>query len=206
MTLTDLAAGSGRPKTDLAVGVERRRERVLALSRSLHAHPEVAFGETASSAAITELLERGGFDVERGTGGLPTASTATAGSGEPTVALCVEYDALPEVGHACGHNLIPERAVVDFECRAFTLPEYEAPPARVRRCFKGAALATGADAPIHAHGFTALADTPEAYRVMCEAALAPAWTVADTATDPPQRKRFATTSYRRNPTQETAAT
>ncbi|WP_262698076.1 MULTISPECIES: hypothetical protein [Streptomyces] len=155
MTLTDLAAGSGRLKTDLAVGVERWRERVLALSRSLHAHPEVAFGETASSAAITELLAQGGFDVERGTG---------------------------------------------------RLAEYEALPARVRRCFEGAALATRADAPIHSHGFTALADSPEAYRVMFEEALAPAWTIADTATDPPQRKRFATTPHRRNPTQEAAAT
>lgn len=106
MALTDLATGSGRLKTDLAVGVERWRERVLALSRSLHVHPEVAFEETASSATITELLAQGGFDVERGTGGLPTAFTATAGSGELTVALCVEYDALPEVVHACGHNLI----------------------------------------------------------------------------------------------------
>ena len=44
--------------------------------------------------------------MERGTGGLPTAFTASAGSGDLTVALCVEYDALPDIGHACGHNLI----------------------------------------------------------------------------------------------------
>ena len=49
--------------------------------------------------------------MERGTGGLPTAFTASAGSGDLTVALCVEYDALPDIGHACGHNLIAGASV-----------------------------------------------------------------------------------------------
>ena len=285
MTTKNPADFGSRLKSGASTGVSDWQDRVLALARALHAHPETAFQETESAAAITELLAEGGFTVERGTGGLPTAFTATAGSGELTVALCVEYDALPEVGHACGHNLIagasvaaalalaphvdelgitlkaigtpaeehgggkallleagafdgvglalmvhpvqdglsynpagstaqavgryravfrgraahaaaaphlgvnaadaatlsqvavgllrqqlpgdqrvalfvseggvatniiPERAVVDFECRAFTLPEYEALLERVRRCFEGAALATGAELTIEA--------------------------------------------------------
>jgi amidohydrolase len=248
------------------------------MARDIHSNPEVAFEEVRASGAAAALLAEGGFAIERGIGGLPTAFTASAGNGELTVALCVEYDALPNIGHACGHNLIagasvaaalalrpyvdelgitlkaigtpaeesgggkalllergafdgvglalmvhpvqdgvthnpaatsaqamgryratfigkaahaaaaphlginaadaavlsqvavgllrqqipgdhrvalhvteagdatniiPERAVVEFECRAFTLTEYEALLHRVRRCFEGAALATG---------------------------------------------------------------
>ncbi|MEU9763891.1 amidohydrolase [Streptomyces sp. NPDC047985] len=285
MTTKNPAGSASRLKADTSTGVSHWQDRVLELARALHARPEIAFQETESAAAITELLTEGGFTVERGTGGLPTAFTATAGSGELTVALCVEYDALPEVGHACGHNLIagasvaaalalapyvdelgitlkaigtpaeehgggkallleagafdgvglalmvhpvqdgvgynpagstaqavgryravfrgraahaaaaphqgvnaadaatlsqvavgllrqqlpgdqrvalfvseggvatniiPERTVVDFECRAFTLPEYEALLERVRRCFEGAALATGTELTVEA--------------------------------------------------------
>ncbi|GGV89062.1 amidohydrolase [Streptomyces gelaticus] len=285
MTTKNPAGSGSRLKSDTSTGVSDWQDRVLELARALHARPEIAFQETESAAAISELLTEGGFTIERGTGGLPTAFTATAGSGELTVALCVEYDALPEVGHACGHNLIagasvaaalalapyvdelgitlkaigtpaeehgggkallleagafdgvglalmvhpvqdgvgynpagstaqavgryravfrgraahaaaaphqgvnaadaatlsqvavgllrqqlpgdqrvalfvseggvatniiPERAVVDFECRAFTLPEYEALLERVRRCFEGAALATGAELTVEA--------------------------------------------------------
>ncbi len=271
--------------TELADGVGHWRDKVHALARTIHASPELSFEETRASAAIVELLREGGFSVETGTSGLPTAFTGTVGSGELVVALCVEYDALPEIGHACGHNLIagasvaaalalapladrlgitlkaigtpaeehgggkalmleagafdgvglalmvhpvqdgvtynpagtsaqavgryratftgkashaaaaphlgvnaadaavlsqvavgllrqqipadhrvamyvaeaghatniiPEHAVVEFECRAFTLPEYEALLLRVRNCFEGAALATGTGLAIEA--------------------------------------------------------
>jgi amidohydrolase len=369
------------------------------MAQQIHALKEVSFEEVHSAAAAADLLAEGGFEVERGTGGLPTAFTATAGSGDLTVALCVEYDALPDIGHACGHNLIagasvaaalalrphvddlgitlktigtpaeehgggkalllergafdgvslalmvhpvqdgvtynpagtsaqavgryravftgkaahaaaaphrgvnaadaavlsqvavgllrqqipgdhriamyvaegghvtniiPERTVVEFECRAFTLKEYEALLERVRRCFEGAALATGAtlafedteplyepliqddalaahwteamdvfgkdtspsagisggstdmgnisqvipslhpwlsipgaDVPIHSHAFAALADSPEAYAVMFEAATALAWTIAAAATTPTERARLSKAAYRR---------
>ena len=386
-------------RTALAEGVSRWKPRVLAMAQQIHALKEVSFEEVHSAGAAADLLAEGGFEVERGTGGLPTAFTASAGSGELTVALCVEYDALPDIGHACGHNLIagasvaaalalrpfvdelgitlkaigtpaeehgggkalllergafdgvslalmvhpvqdgvtynpagtsaqavgryratftgkaahaaaaphqgvnaadaavlsqvavgllrqqipgdhriamyvaeaghvtniiPERAVVEFECRAFTLKEYEALLERVRRCFEGAALATGAtlaiedteplyepliqddalaahwteamdvfgkdtspsagisggstdmgnisqvipslhpwlsipgaDVPIHSHDFAALADSPEAYAVMFEAATALAWTVAAAATTPTERARLIKAAYRR---------
>ncbi len=90
----------------LAQGVEEHREQVLALARALHAHPETAFEEHRSAEAITEVLAGHGFAVERGVGQLPTAFTATVGSGDLTVGICVEYDALPGIGHACGHHLI----------------------------------------------------------------------------------------------------
>jgi amidohydrolase len=399
MELTDSSPALAALRTALAAGVENWKPRVQAMAREIHAAKEVSFEEVRSAEAAAALLAEGGFEVERGTGGLPTAFTASAGSGELTVALCVEYDALPDIGHACGHNLIagasvaaalalqphvdqlgitlkaigtpaeehgggkvlmleqgafdgvglalmvhpvqdgltynpagtsaqavgrykatftgkaahaaaaphlgvnaadaavlsqvaigllrqqipsdhriacfveeaghvtniiPERAVVQFECRAFTLPEYDALHQRVRRCFEGAAMATGttlaieeaeplyepllqddalaahwtdamevfgkdtsrssglsggstdmgnisqvipslhpwlsipgADVPIHSHAFAALADSPEAYGVMFEAATALAWTVAAAASTPAQRERFIKAAYRR---------
>lgn len=397
MSPTRTTPASAALHAELASGVELWREKVHALARDIHASPELSFEEVRASTAIAALLREGGFEIETGTSGLPTAFTATMGSGELTVALCIEYDALPGIGHACGHNLIagasvaaalalgpladslgitlkaigtpaeehgggkaimldagafdgvglalmvhpvqdgitynpagtsaqavgryratftgkaahaaaaphlgvnaadaavlsqvavgllrqqipgdhriamyvaeaghvtniiPEKAVVEFECRAFTLHEYESLLVRVRRCFEGAALATGteltiesteplyepltqdddlaahwtaamdffgkdtspaaglgggstdmgnisqvipslhpwlsipgADVPIHSHAFAALADTPEAYTVMFEAATALAWTTADAATNPPQRQRFIEAAY-----------
>ncbi|MDF2050935.1 amidohydrolase [Arthrobacter sp. Cr_A7] len=399
MELTDTTTATGAFRAALADAVERWRPRVQAVAKEIHALKEISFEEVRSAEALAVLLEEGGFEVERGTAGLPTAFSAGAGTGDLTVALCVEYDALPEIGHACGHNLIagasvaaalalrpfvdelgitlkaigtpaeehgggkalmlergafdgvglalmvhpvqdgitynpagtsaqavgryqatftgkaahaaaaphqginaadaavlsqvaigllrqqipadhriacfvaeaghvtniiPEKAVVQFECRAFTLPEYEALHQRVRNCFEGAALATGttlvieeaeplyepllqddilaahwtdamnafgkdtsrssglsggstdmgnisqvipslhpwlsipgANVPIHSHAFAALADSPEAYGVMFQAATALAWTVAGAATTPTERERFTQAAYRR---------
>lgn len=399
MELTDTTAGMATLRAALSNGVENWKPRVQAMAHEIHTNKELSFEEVRSAEAAAALLAEGGFDVERGTGGLPTAFTASAGSGELVVALCVEYDALPDIGHACGHNLIagasvaaalalrpyvdelgitlkaigtpaeehgggkvlllergafdgvglalmvhpvqdgvtynpagtsaqavgryraeftgkashaaaaphlgvnaadaavlsqvavgllrqqipgdhrvalyvaeaghvtniiPERAVVEFECRAFTMGEYEALLERVRRCFEGAALATGttltiessepvyepllqdtalaahwteamevfgkdtspssgitggstdmgnisqvipslhpwlsipgADVAIHSHGFAALADSPEAYGVMFEAAIALAWTIAAAAAIPTERARFTKAAYRR---------
>ncbi|MEV4919557.1 M20 family metallopeptidase [Streptomyces tirandamycinicus] len=91
--------------------VERRRSTLLALSHSLHAEPETAFDEHRSAAKIADLLEGEGFAVERGTGGLATALTATWGDGELVAGVLAEYDALPGIGHACGHNVIAAASV-----------------------------------------------------------------------------------------------
>ncbi|MFC8867401.1 amidohydrolase [Streptomyces sp. NPDC057148] len=72
----------------------------------LHADPEYAFAEHQAAALLSGELERAGFAVERGVAGLPTAFAARSGRGRPAVALPLEYDALPGLGHACGHNLI----------------------------------------------------------------------------------------------------
>ena len=111
MKLTEIAGTVSGQKADLVQKLIQWQESVLSLSRDLHAHPELSFKEDRSASTISELLEKGGFAVERGTAQLPTAFTATAGSGELVVAFCVEYDALPGVGHACGHNLIAGASV-----------------------------------------------------------------------------------------------
>ena len=379
-------------RSDVARHVADKAQQVLALSKKIHADPEVSFNEHRASAAITTLLEGSGFTVSRGVAELPTAFTATAGTGRLVVGICVEYDSLPNLGHACGHNIIagasvaaalglrpvvdelgitlkvigtpaeehgggkavllergvfddvaiammihpvqdgisynpagttaqavgrfratfrgkashaataphlgvnaadaavvaqvavgllrqqipgdhrvamyiteagyatniiPDTAVVEFECRAFTLPEYDALLGRIRRCFEAGALATGAsleivateplyepliqddvlsahwseamaffghnverssgisggstdmgnisqvipsihpwvsvpgaDVAIHSHDFAAVADTPNAYRVMFESAIAMGWTVTGITADESQVQQF----------------
>ncbi len=82
------------------------RPRLIEISHTVHANPEILFEEHKAAALLTGELEREGFTVERGVAGLETAFVATYGSGKPRVAFLAEYDALPGIGHACGHNLI----------------------------------------------------------------------------------------------------
>jgi len=91
--------------------VERERDRLLGVSHALHADPEPAWQEHRSAALLADVLHGYGMTVERGAGGLETAFVARAGSGSRTVALVAEYDALPGLGHACGHNIIAAAAV-----------------------------------------------------------------------------------------------
>jgi amidohydrolase len=81
------------------------------LSHTIHAHPETAFEEERAASWVGQSLASGGFDVDAGVCDLPTALIATAGSGPMVIAVCAEYDALPEIGHACGHNVIAASAV-----------------------------------------------------------------------------------------------
>ena len=80
----------------------------LELSHRVHANPEIAFQERQAAAWSAELLGRNGFDVTAPAGGLETAFVArrTGGRPGPVIAFAGEYDALPEVGHGCGHNLM----------------------------------------------------------------------------------------------------
>ncbi len=84
---------------------------LIALSHAIHAEPELAFGEKRSVAKALAPLRARGFTIETPVADLPTAFTASYGSGELVVGLCAEYDALPEIGHACGHNIIAAAAV-----------------------------------------------------------------------------------------------
>jgi amidohydrolase len=93
-------------KQRACAAIDARAEELRAMSLRIHAHPEVAFQEERASAWLCELLEGAGFDVTRGVAELPTAFRAVAGSGSPVVAVLAEYDALPGVGHGCGHNII----------------------------------------------------------------------------------------------------
>ena len=79
---------------------------LIELARDLHSHPEVMFAEHRSVRALAALLEEHDIDAEVDVYGLPTALRAQIGAGRPTVAILAEYDALPGLGHACGHNVI----------------------------------------------------------------------------------------------------
>ena len=81
------------------------------LSQRIWHHPELAFEEEQASTWAAETLTDGGFTVRRGICDLPTAFVAEAGSGPLTVGICAELDALPGIGHACGHNLIAAAGV-----------------------------------------------------------------------------------------------
>lgn len=81
------------------------------LSRWMYEHPEIAFQEHDSSARLAAFLDHQGFSVTQPAYGLDTSFEAKIGSGGPNVVLCAEYDALPRVGHACGHNIIAAAAL-----------------------------------------------------------------------------------------------
>jgi amidohydrolase len=86
--------------------VDRLTPELLATSRFLHANPELAYEEHKAAERLTAIAAQHGFAVTRGVASLPTAFTAHAGTGSPRIAFLAEYDALPGLGHACGHNLI----------------------------------------------------------------------------------------------------
>nr|WP_296770785.1 M20 family metallopeptidase [Rhodococcus sp. (in: high G+C Gram-positive bacteria)] len=88
--------------------VERQ---LVDLSHRIHAHPELGFEEYQASSWVAEILGDAGFHVQHGCYGLPTAVRATIGSGPVHVGICAEYDALPDIGHACGHNIIAAAGV-----------------------------------------------------------------------------------------------
>ncbi len=86
--------------------IEASRDDLISLSHFIHANPEMGYEEFKSAEAVAAACERTGFSVERGIASLPTAFRAVAGHGDLHVVICAEYDALPDVGHACGHNII----------------------------------------------------------------------------------------------------
>lgn len=105
MTITDTALDA--MKNQVCHIIDNTAQRLIALSHALHARPELAFAEHYAHEVLTELLSTTGIDVVRGAHGLPTAFRADVGNGDgPIVAICCEYDALPDIGHACGHNII----------------------------------------------------------------------------------------------------
>jgi len=98
-------------KQAVVAEVDARQQQLIRLSLKIHQNPELGFQETKASRWLTSYLERNGFKVEKGICQLATAFRGEYGSGKPRVALLAEYDALPKVGHACGHNIIAASAV-----------------------------------------------------------------------------------------------
>lgn len=108
-------AGADRSVTARVVGgVDEHADELVTLSHDIHAHPELNFEERYSAAAVAGLVSSRGYDVDVGCWGLDTAVRATVGDGSPHIAILAEYDALPGIGHGCGHNVICSSAVGAF--------------------------------------------------------------------------------------------
>lgn len=99
------------PHDSVSGALSRARDSLVGLSHALHADPEVAWEEERASRRLCGVLDGLGYDVTSGVADLPTAFAATTGSGPLHVGICAEYDALPGLGHACGHNMIAAMAV-----------------------------------------------------------------------------------------------
>jgi amidohydrolase len=102
---------TARRKQRLCEAVDAMRDELLRISRAIHANPELAFEEHAAQALLVDAIRKAGLAVEAGAYGLETAFAAEFGAEGPCVAVLAEYDALPEIGHGCGHNLIAAAGV-----------------------------------------------------------------------------------------------
>ena len=143
--------------------IDAASESLRALSMDIHSHPEENYEEEHAHAALTSFLSDAGFDVTRSAYGMETAFEATRGSGGPTIAVICEYDALPGIGHACGHNLIAisgaaaglavanalEREGVDGTVRVLGSPAEEGGGGKIRLIDEGAFEDVGAAMMIH---------------------------------------------------------
>ena len=98
-------------KTSIIGEIDSRGHELGKLSLKIHANPELGFQEVKAAAWLTRYLEENGFSMERGICELPTAFRGSYGAGKPVIAILAEYDALPDFGHACGHNIIATCAV-----------------------------------------------------------------------------------------------
>jgi amidohydrolase len=101
----------GKLKNAIAADINARSPQLGELSQKIHDNPELAMEERRASAWLAEYLKVNGFTVKTGICGLPTAFRGKYGKGKPVIAFLAEYDALPKIGHACGHNLIATSAV-----------------------------------------------------------------------------------------------
>lgn len=100
-----------RIKKELVAFVDARRDDFIRVSENLFSNPETGLNEVRSAALLADFLEMEGFRVVRGVAGLPTAFRADFGGGGPTIGIIAEMDALPGLGHACGHNVIAAAAL-----------------------------------------------------------------------------------------------
>jgi metal-dependent amidase/aminoacylase/carboxypeptidase family protein len=104
--------------------IQEIRDDIVKLSLDLHRHPELSLQEYYASERLTDWLVQEGFEVERGVADLPTAFVARRGTkARPAVAFLLEYDALPDIGHACGHNLIASGGLAAATALRRALPD-----------------------------------------------------------------------------------
>lgn len=100
-------------KSQAAAAIDAAADRLWSASLQIHAHPELGYAETRTAKVLTDLLWDAGMVVELGIGGMPTAFRAyiPGQKSRPAIAILAEMDALPDIGHGCGHNLIGVAAV-----------------------------------------------------------------------------------------------
>jgi len=100
-------------KLQVADRVAARLDDLWRIASTLYENPETSFNEFESAKLLTNFLQKEGFEIEYGTGGIETAFQASRNGNDatPVIAFLAEYDALPEIGHACGHNLIAAAAL-----------------------------------------------------------------------------------------------
>jgi amidohydrolase len=144
--------------------VDAAADTILKVSHQIHDHPELGYEEVFASGLLAQTLEAYGFEVERGYAGIPTAFCARKGKRKgPRVAFLAEYDALPEIGHACGHNMIASSALgagiglgavveqTDGEVWVIGTPAEETDGAKVVMVERGAFQTVDAALMVHAH-------------------------------------------------------
>ncbi len=100
-----------RLKASVIEEIDARCHQLSELSLKIHSNPEPGFQEVKAVMWLTQYLKENGFSIEQGICELPTAFRGSYGQGKPAIAILAEYDALPNLGHACGHNLIAACAV-----------------------------------------------------------------------------------------------
>jgi len=100
-----------RLKASVIAEIDSRCHQLSELSLKIHSNPEPGFHEVKAAGWLTHYLKENGFSIEPGICELPTAFRGSYGQGKPAIAILAEYDALPNLGHACGHNLIATCAV-----------------------------------------------------------------------------------------------
>ncbi|KAA9157330.1 M20 family metallopeptidase [Amycolatopsis acidicola] len=99
------------PRARIIEIIDERAPQLIELSHAIHANPELSYEERDAARLVARAAEAAGFATEVGAYGVKTAVEAVAGEGDLTVVVCAEYDALPDIGHACGHNMIAATGV-----------------------------------------------------------------------------------------------
>lgn len=107
-------------KARASIGAETKRlqAQLERVSLDIHSHPELCYEEVFAHDTICDFLETNGFKVKRSAYGISTSFEAEIGAGGELVIYCAEYDALPGIGHACGHNLIALSSITAFVAAA----------------------------------------------------------------------------------------
>ena len=98
-------------KTKIQKEIDNYSQSLIDLSHKIHENPELGWQEVKASGWLIDFLKENGFRVEQGIDDLPTAFRADYGNGKPVIAFMAEYDALPTIGHGCGHNIIAAAAI-----------------------------------------------------------------------------------------------